>query len=66
MSGTRTGKNKIKAGFDVGSFRVSQCVAILRHVDDILLISLRYCLRCLVEFAKKKSHIRSLSLLPPT
>ena len=44
---------QIKAGFDFGSFRVSQCVAVLRYVDDILLISLRYCRQCLVVFAKK-------------
>ena len=48
---------QIKAGFDFGSFRVSRCVAALKYVDDILLISLRYCRRCMVEFAKKKkSH----------
>ena len=45
---------QIKAGFDFGSFRVSQCVAVLRYVDDILLISLRYCPRC---FAKKSHSI---------
>ena len=45
--------DQFKAGFDFGSFRVSQCVAVLRYVDDILLISLRYCRQCLVEFAKK-------------
>ena len=44
---------QIKAGFDFGSFRVRQCVAVLRYVDDILLISLRYCRQCLVEFAKR-------------
>ena len=46
---------QIKAGFDCGSFRVSQCVAVLGNVDD--LISLRYCRRCLVEFAKKSYSI---------
>ena len=49
--------DQIKAGFDFGSFRVSQCVAVLRYVDDILLISLRYCRQCLVEFAKKSFSI---------
>ena len=49
--------DQIKAGFDFGSFRVSQCVAVLRYVDDILLISLRYCGQCLVEFAKKSYSI---------
>ena len=49
--------DQIKAGFDFGSFRVSQCVAVLRYVDDILLISLRYCRQCLVEFAKKSYSI---------
>ena len=33
--------DQMKAGFDFGSFRVSQCVAVLRYVDDILWISLR-------------------------
>ena len=55
--------DQIKAWFKFGSFRVSQCVAVLRYVDDILLISLRYCRQCLVEFAK--SHVQSRSLLPP-
>ena len=49
--------DQIKAGFDFGSFRVSQCVAVLRYVDDILLISLRYCRQCLVDFAKKSYSI---------
>ena len=49
--------DQIKAGFDFGSFRVNQCVAVLRYVDDILLISLRYCRQCLVEFAKKSYSI---------
>ena len=49
--------DQIKAGFDFGSFRVSQCVAVLRYVDGILLISLRYCRQCLVEFAKKSYSI---------
>ena len=49
--------DQVKAGFDFGSFRVSQCVAVLRYVDDILLISLRYCRQCLVEFAKKSYSI---------
>ena len=49
--------DQIKAGFDFGSFRVSQCVAVLRYVDDILLISVRYCRQCLVEFAKKSYSI---------
>ena len=49
--------DQIKAGFDFASFRVSQCVAVLRYVDDILLISLRYCRQCLVEFAKKSYSI---------
>ena len=50
--------DQIKAGFDFGSFRVSQCVAVLRYVDDILLISVRYCRQCLVEFAKKSYSIQ--------
>ena len=49
--------DQIKAGFDFGLFRVSQCVAVLRYVDDILLISLRCCRQCLVEFAKKAYSI---------
>ena len=49
--------DQIKAGFDFGSFRVSQCVAVLRYVDDILLISVRYCRQCLVVFAKKSYSI---------
>ena len=44
---------QIKAGFDFGSFRGSQCIALLRYEDDILMISVRYCRRCLVEFGKK-------------
>ena len=48
--------DQIKADF--GSFRVSQCVAVLRYVDDILLISLRYCRQCLVEFTKKSYSIQ--------
>ena len=48
---------QIEAGFDFGLFRVSQCVAVLRYVDDILLISVRYCRQCLVEFAKKSYSI---------
>ena len=36
---------------------MSQCVAVLRYVDDILLISVRYCRQCLVEFAKKSYSI---------
>ena len=49
--------DQIKAGFDFCSFRVSQCVAVVRYVDDILLISLQYCRQCLVEFAKKACSI---------
>ena len=49
--------DQIKAGFDFCSFRVSQCVAVVRYVDDILLISLRYCRQCVVEFAKKACSI---------
>ena len=45
---------QIKAGFDFDSFRVSQCIALLRYVDDILVISVRYCRRCLVEFGKSR------------
>ena len=45
--------NANRLGFDFGSFRVSLCVAELRYVDDTLLIRLRYCRRCLVEFAKE-------------
>ena len=47
--------DQIKAAFDSGSFRVSQCVAVLRYVDDTLLTSLRW--QCLVEFAKKSYSI---------
>ena len=44
---------KSRLGFDFGSFRVSQCVAVLRYVDDILLISLRYCPAMLGGVRKK-------------
>ena len=49
--------DQIKAGFDFGSFRVSQCVAVLRYVGEILLISLQYCRQCLVVFTKKSYSI---------
>ena len=45
--------DQIKAGFDFGSFRMSQCVAVLRYVDDILLISVRYCRQCFGGVHKK-------------
>ena len=48
---------QVNAGFDFGPFRVSQCVAVLRYVDDILLISLRYCRQCLAVFAKESYSI---------
>ena len=30
---------QIKDGFDFGSFRVNQCIALLRNVDDTLMIT---------------------------
>ena len=56
--------DQIKAGFDFCSFRVSQCVSVVRYVDDTLVISLRYCRLC-VWWSSQKRHVQSLFLLLP-